>query len=192
MVHHVRVIALAAVLIGSTALVPSTRLHAQQPLDELRALAEQGNAEAQFNLAYRYVAGRGVPQDGAEAVRWWRAAADQGHAGSRVAIAVMYSGGLLGVTQDEAEAVRWFRLAADQGKATAQRYLGFMYADGDGVPQDDVTAYMWLDLAASGLHPDARRQERGKRLDLLRGRMTLKQLAEAQRRVRGWTPTPEP
>ena len=42
-VHHARVIALAAVLVGLSALVPSARVQAQQPiselpLDELRAL----------------------------------------------------------------------------------------------------------------------------------------------------------
>lgn len=187
-IHHRRVIALAAILIGSSTLGPGTRLHAQQPLDELRELAEQGDAEAQFNLGYRYVAGDGVPQDGAEALRWWRAAANQAHAGSRVALGVMYAGGQLGIPQDEAEAARWFRLAADQGKATAQRYLGLMYADGQGVPQDDVAAYMWLELAASGTHPDARRQEPAARLDQLRWRMTFEQLAEARRRAREWNP----
>ena len=34
-VHHARVIALAAVLVGISALGPSTRLQAQQPLDQL-------------------------------------------------------------------------------------------------------------------------------------------------------------
>ncbi len=46
-VHHARV--LAAVLIGISVLGSSTRLQAQQTLDELRALAEQGDA-TQFNL----------------------------------------------------------------------------------------------------------------------------------------------
>ena len=49
-VHQARVIAFAAGLIGISALVPSTRLHAQQTHDELRALAEQGDAEAQYDL----------------------------------------------------------------------------------------------------------------------------------------------
>ena len=82
-VHHARVIALAAVLVGISAVCPDPRLHAQQPvnelsLDELRVLAEQGDAEAQFHVGYRYLEGLGVPQDGAEAVRWFRLAADQG------------------------------------------------------------------------------------------------------------------
>ena len=49
----------------------------------MRAPAEQGDAEAQFNLGVMYANGRGVPQDDSEAVRWYRLAADQGHAGAQ-------------------------------------------------------------------------------------------------------------
>ena len=52
-VHHAPVLALAAVLVGTT-LGLSTRLHAQQPFDELRALAEQGDADAQGALGSLY------------------------------------------------------------------------------------------------------------------------------------------
>ncbi len=37
---------------------------------ELRPLADQGNAGAQYNLGNMYENGRGVPQDDAEAVKW--------------------------------------------------------------------------------------------------------------------------
>ena len=43
-------------------------------------LAEQGDMDAQLNLGYMHLHGRGVPQDDAEAVRWFRLAADQGNA----------------------------------------------------------------------------------------------------------------
>ncbi|MCH8098520.1 MAG: sel1 repeat family protein [Proteobacteria bacterium] len=45
-------------------------------LREWRPLAEQGDAEAQFNLGLMYYKGRGVPQDYAEAVKWYRLAAE--------------------------------------------------------------------------------------------------------------------
>ena len=50
----------------------------QIPIDELRACAEAGEAEAQYFLAYFYDFGEGVEEDKAEAVRWYRAAAEQG------------------------------------------------------------------------------------------------------------------
>ena len=83
-------------------------------VETLRLAAEQGDAEAQASLAAMYIQGRGLPQDDAEAVRWYRLAADQGEAQARQNLETMYHEGH-GVPQDNAEAVRWFRLAADQG-----------------------------------------------------------------------------
>jgi hypothetical protein len=40
--------------------------------------AEQGNANAQYNLGLMYNSGEGIPQNDAEAVNWWRKAAEQG------------------------------------------------------------------------------------------------------------------
>ena len=123
--------------------------NSEQPaLDaELRAKAEQGNANAQVILGLKYDTGEGVPQDDAEAVRWWRLAADQGVAEAQYNLGVRYATGR-GVPQDDAEAVRWYRLAADQGFASAQYTLGLMYANGEGVPQDDAEAVRWYRLAA--------------------------------------------
>ena len=45
-----------------------------------RKAADQGHAEAQFNLGVMYDEGRGVPQSDKEAAMWYRKAADQGHA----------------------------------------------------------------------------------------------------------------
>ena len=112
-----------------------------------QAAAEQGNAKAQTNLGITYLIGRGVPQDDAEAMRWFRQAAEQGHAKAQFNLGLMYATGR-GVPQDDAEAVRWYRLAADQGDASAQFNLGVMYRDGEGVPQDEAEAVRWFRLAA--------------------------------------------
>ena len=138
-IHQTRIIALATVLVGISALVPMEACTgAQQPLDEVqvqlaldevRAPAEQGDAEAQFNLGVRYDNGRGVRQDDSEAVRWYRLAADQGHAVAQFNLGVMYANGR-GVPQDDTEAVLWYRLAADRGDADAQNNLGVMYQTG--------------------------------------------------------------
>ena len=63
---------------------------------------------------WMYATGRGVPQDDAEAVRWYRLAAEQGDAYAQYNLGLMYRKGE-GVPQDDAEAVRWYRLAAEQG-----------------------------------------------------------------------------
>ena len=46
-------------------------------------LAEQGVAEAQYNLGVMYDKGLGVPQDYKEAVKWFRLAAEQGNTEAR-------------------------------------------------------------------------------------------------------------
>ena len=102
---------------------------------------------AQFNLGVMYYKGLGVPQDDAEAMRWFRRAAEQGHADAQYFLGVMYYLGQ-GVPQDYAEAVRWFRRAAEQGHAAAQYNLGNMYNIGQGVPQDYAEAMRWFRRAA--------------------------------------------
>ena len=49
---------------------------------------------------------------------------------------------------DYAAALKIWRPLAEQGDAKAQVNLGYMYAIGRGVPQDNVLAHMWFDLAA--------------------------------------------
>ena len=123
-------------------------------------------------------------------MRWTRLAADQGNASAQFNLGVMYDTGA-GVPQDYAEAGRWYRLAADQGNAGAQNNLGVMYRNGLGVPQDFVEAHMWANLAALQLSGDDRDRAVRNR-DTVAARMTAEQIAEAQRRAREWTPTPEP
>ena len=88
------------------------------------------------------------PQDDAEAVRWYRLAAEQGDAAAQVnlGVDVLKTDGVS--PRDDAEAVRWYRLAAEQGDANAQYSLGSMYENGRGVPQDDAEAVRWYRLAA--------------------------------------------
>ena len=50
----------------------------QTALQEWRPLADQGDVDAQYNLALMYLNGQGVPQDFAEAARWYQLAAEQG------------------------------------------------------------------------------------------------------------------
>ena len=73
-----------------------------------------------------YDTGEGVPQDYAEAVKWYRLAAEQGYAAAQFNLGVGYANGE-GVPQDYAEAVKWYRLAAEQGYAAAQYNLGVMH-----------------------------------------------------------------
>lgn len=148
--------------------------------EDLRACAEQRHAGAQYNLGVIYDFGRGMPEDHAEAVRWYRLAAVQGDARAQTNLGFMFATGR-GVSKDIVEAERWYRLAAEQGHVSAQYNLGVMYASGEGVPLDIVRAYMWWDVAASQGEEGAQRLK-----DITEEEMTREQIAEAERLSREW------
>ena len=59
-----------------------------------RKAADQGYADAQFNLAAMYAQGQGVAQDNEQAIVWYRKAADQGNAAAQNNLGWMYAKGL--------------------------------------------------------------------------------------------------
>jgi TPR repeat protein len=120
-------------------------------LQEFKPLAEQGVAEAQYNLGVIYDNGYSVAQNDKEAVKWYRLAAEQGFAKAQYNLGRMYARGE-GIPEDDKEAVKWYRLAAEQGFVKAQYNLGRMYARGEGIRKDNVYAYMWFNLAAAQDH----------------------------------------
>ena len=147
-------------------------------VQELRPLAEQGNATAQFNLGLMYRKGQGVPQDYKEALEWYRKAAEQGDAGAQFILGLMYDTGQ-GVPQDYKEAVEWYRKAAEQGNATAQFSLGSMYQKGQGVLQDNVIAHMWYNMASANGEDLG-----GKNRDIIAKQMTSEDISKAQAMAR--------
>ena len=67
-----------------------------------------------------YDLGYGVPQDYAEAVKWYRRAAEQGLAKAQTNLGFMYNDGQ-GVQQEYVKAHIWFNLAAAQGHEKANK-----------------------------------------------------------------------
>ena len=157
-------------------------------LREWEPLAEQGHAEAQFNIGLMYDKGQGMPQDDAKAAKWYRRAAEQGDADAQNNLGAMYEVGQ-GVLRSYVEALKWYYRAAQQGDAYAQYRLGFMYYLGQGVSRDYlhyVEAYAWLSLAA------ARGENRARPLrEIVAGKMTPEQIAEAEKLAREWKPKKE-
>lgn len=127
---------------------PIIRPGAAERARKLLASAEEGDHFDQCDLGDLYFYGRGVPQDYAEAAKWYRKSAEMGLSKAQDNLGYMYLMGY-GVSQNHATAVRWFRKAADHDYASAQKNLGVMYYEGYGVSQDYVQAHMWFNLAAS-------------------------------------------
>jgi len=97
------------------------------------ALAEKGDARAEFAMGLLYDHGEGVTPDDAEALKWYRRAARNGNA----------------------DAVFKYREVAEAGDIQAQADIGALYLIGKGVPKDYEKAQEWLQKAATESHPDA-------------------------------------
>lgn len=128
------------------------RQYQQEPnrakrIEYLKNSAEQGYAQAQYELGNHYYFGWVVKKDQAQAVQWYRRAADQGHAEAQYDLGSCYRFGY-GIKADTTQAVKWFRKAADQGYTDAQYRLGVLYQTGDGVEKDNAQAVEWYRRAA--------------------------------------------
>ncbi len=142
--------------------------------------AEQGDAQAQFNLGHAYKNGEGVLQDYKQAVKWYRKAAEQGFAEAQFNLGVMYDKGE-GVLQNHKQAVKWIRKAAEQGLVKAQGLLGVMYGRGQGVIQNDIMSHMYFNVAAANGDKEA-----AKVRGIIAKEMTPSQLEKAQDLAREW------
>lgn len=114
---------------------------------ENKKAAEQGNAEAQYNLGQYYEIGVDVDEDEKMAFEWYSKAAKQGLVEAQDALGRCYHNGI-GVEKNDEKAVEWWLKAAGQGNVEAQNSLGICYAKGRGVKQDYEKAVMWWKKAA--------------------------------------------
>jgi hypothetical protein len=147
-------------------------------LSLLRPLAEKGNTIAQHNLGVSYFQGEGVAKDLKEAEKWFRLAAEKGHAPAQSSLGLMKL-----MSKDYKEALKWVQLSADQGYAPSQVNLGIMYYEGQGVARNHVRAHMWMSLAA--LAGDA--NAAGYR-DEIASKLTTAQVEQSLKLVREWKP----
>ncbi len=154
-----------------------------EALKWLRLAAEKGLARSQYTLGKMYSYGLGVAPDEAQAMTWYRKAAEQGFDRAQYTLGKMYRDGVGGLEASAEEAARWFRRAAEQGYAKAQSHLGSRYARGEGVPKKEIEALMWMMLAADRGHPAAIENAK-----IRRGRLSARQIAEAERAVAAWVP----
>ena len=167
---------------------------ADQPFLETSIVAEQGDAEAQYDLGIMYANGQGAPKDYKKSAKWFCEAAEQGHVEAQAWLGRMYILGK-GVTQDDKKAARWSRKAAERGHAGAQALLGEIYASAPILP-DYEEAYFWLSLAATeeiGHLPETtkiRNVLAGKLTTAQRvaGKLTPAQRDKVQKRASEWKP----
>ena len=105
-----------------------------------------------FQKGENHYWGNGVPRDYAEAVSWYRKAAEQGHFDAQNHLGFCYQHGK-GVARDCAKAVEWYRKAAAHGHLDAQNSLAFCNQYGEGVPRDYAEAAdLYRKAAEQGYH----------------------------------------
>jgi TPR repeat protein len=115
----------------------------------LKKAAENGNAEAQFELGRIYGNGDGVPQDYETAIDWLEKAASQRHAKAQESLGSIYANGV-GVKQDFSAARNWYMKAARNGLGSAQYLVATMYRFGLFESEMDMDqAIDWYHRAAN-------------------------------------------
>lgn len=79
-------------------------------------------------LGWMYYAGKGTSRNYTEALKWFRYAAEQGHATAQYNLGAMYFEGK-GTPKDLKEGRKWLELAADQGEENAIKMLRELFGD---------------------------------------------------------------
>jgi hypothetical protein len=143
-----------SVFVGLTAVYGGQTLSAadvhSEWLSKKRAAAEQGDSDAQVTVGLQYALGlHGQERDDAEAVRWWRRAAQAGNPDGEVLLGNAYLDGR-GIKKDEAEAAKWWRKAADAGSVDGEALLGEAYYGGIGMGKNQAEGLRRLREAAKG------------------------------------------
>lgn len=132
------------------AIVPaqqSTDRAKPESVTNIVALANDGNAAAQFELASRYMDGRDVARDTALAAQWFEKAARQGLAPAQFRLGSMYEKGI-GVDKDYAAARKWYNAAATAGNARAMHNLAVLLIEGEDTKPFYGAAAQWFRKAA--------------------------------------------
>lgn len=113
----------------------------------LRDAAAGGNPLAAVEVASRYADGRGVPQDFAAAIDWYRRAAEAGVAPAQYRLGSLYEKGT-GTARDAKTAAEWYAKAAALGNAKAMHNLAVINAEGSLGTPDYAMAAKWFQEAA--------------------------------------------
>ena len=141
-----------------------------------RTAADTGFVPAQATLGV-FCAASGQH---AEAVNWWRLAAQAGDGEAQVNLAHALAQGQ-GTPKDETAAFHWLLAAAEAGLAVAQARLGLAYATGQGVAPDLLAAHQWFYIARHGGDSSA-----AENLQRSRGLLNEASQREADRRAQAW------
>jgi localization factor PodJL len=198
------------------------RLPANIGTPRLRNAALGGDAGAAYEVAMRFVEGRGVPANLEEGARWLERAASKGLTPAQFRYASMLEQGQ-GVKKDLTAAQRLYIAAASKGHAKAMHNLAVLYAEGAEGKPDYASAAQWFRkaaehgvadsqynlgvLAARGLGTERNiadsykwfslaaaqgDKEAARKRDDVAAHLDAQTLASVQQAVKNFTPMPQP
>lgn len=133
---------------------PPTKPPEELTLEEVKALAEEGDVQSQARLAYYYDTGQGGEKNLAKAIEWYQVAATNGDVYSQWALAMKYLKGE-GVPMDARKASPLLESLAELNYTDAQYQLGKLLTDEDQAPSDPEEGIDWLRKAAEHGHPES-------------------------------------
>lgn len=120
-----------------------------------RKAADNGIANAAYNLGVLYHQGLGLKKNMKEAIHWYKVAADKGHPEAQYNLGIAFIEGI-GVPYDPAAAAKYFESAAASGVVEAAYNLGMIHENGLlGQAHPDL-ALVWYKTAADKGSPEAR------------------------------------
>lgn len=143
---------LAALYIAGHTGVPKNYERAAQ---WFRKAADNGVANARYNLGVLYQQGLGVERSLEDAIKWYTAAARQGHPEAQYNLGIAYIEGI-GVPYDPFKAADYFEFAATHGITESAYNLGLIYENGLLGKAEPQTALNWYKKAADGGSPEAK------------------------------------
>jgi localization factor PodJL len=198
------------------------RLPANIGSPRLRNAALGGDAGAAYEVAMRFIEGRGVSANLEEGARWFERAASKGLTPAQFRYASMLEKGQ-GVKKDLAAAQKLYIAAASKGHAKAMHNLAVLYAEGAEGKPDFANAAQWFRkaaehgvadsqynlgvLAARGLGTERNiaesykwfalaaaqgDKEAARKRDDVAAQLDAQTLASVQQAVKSFAPTPQP
>lgn len=115
----------------------------------------------------------------AEAQNWLTTAANMGIRNAQYNLGQLHSN--LQKPPNYREAFKWFKESAELGHLEGQYNTCHMYSAGDGVPRNEVQAYMWCEIAARSGHRIAAENR-----DHISQRMSEEEIAQARKLADNW------
>lgn len=160
----------------------------QKAYDIWLKAAENGVADAQFNIAVMLENGQGIPRDLFSALKWYELAARQNYPhASQMSDKVQAK-----ITRLHKKELLKHLPKADAGNTDSQIAVATIYAEGRFVKQDKIEALKWLFLATENVKNPTTKKRIKRLSDRLKSELTENQLMEVDERVHHWHKLREP